>query len=778
MRASLIAISMALATAAPAYADDNRAAAAANPPTPDTPNDTIVVMGQQQTAASKVPGVVESIKAGQILTSVNALTAAETLKYLPSIEVRERYIGDRNGIVATRTTGTVSSAESLVYADGVLISNLLGNSYNFPPRWGLVTPAEIDQVDVLYGPFSAIYPGNLMGGVINISTHMPDRLEVHANVAAARESFHLYGVNQHNPAVDSSVAVGDRIGNVSFWLTYDHLFAEGHPMSFATANTANAKPVKAGETAVTGTYQDLDQDGYARLVFGAYSIDNTNQDQVKLKLGYDITPSVELRYAVALWGDHSITSAQSFLTNAATGQAIYNGTYAINGQSYTVSGLSPGITNELHLINEVWLQSTGSAPLKWKLVFSDYDYLKSHTLSASSSYDPVNNLTGSDQDQHNTGWTTADAQAIWHPEALSDHELSFGYHFDAFRLRQQTYALTQWNTYDNGAETGASYGKTTTSALYLQDRWTVLPQWVLTLGGRQEWWRAGDGENESQSATAGAQTARYPTEQRSYFSPKAALSFAPTSDFTSRFSFGRAVRFPTVSELYQQVTQGTTLLTNNPNLLPEDAWSYDWSNMLKLGRTNWRVSLFREVRQNALYSQTNTSVSPNVTEVQNVPDVHFRGIEGAFDVHDIGPTGLDFSSSVTYTDSDIVAAPYPQPLPSPETGSVSVAGNQFPRIPHWRAKVVLVYRQNEVLSYSLGWRHSSGAFSTLTNADVNHGVYGGISSYDVFDAKVTCRLRNRFSVSAGVDNLSDDKYYVSPHPYPQITGFVAVKFDY
>ena len=81
--------------------------------------------------------------------------------------IRERYIGDRNAIVSGRTTGTIESAKTLVYADNILLSNLLGNSFNFPPRWGMVSPAEIDRVDVIYGPFSALYPGNSIGGVLD-----------------------------------------------------------------------------------------------------------------------------------------------------------------------------------------------------------------------------------------------------------------------------------------------------------------------------------------------------------------------------------------------------------------------------------------------------------------------------------------------------------------------------------------------------------------------------------------------------------------------------------
>ena len=88
------------------------------------------------------------------------------------------------------------------------------------------------------------------------------------------------------------------------------------------------------------------------------------------------------------------------------------------------------------------------------------------------------------------------------------------------------------------------------------------------------------------------------------------------------------------------------------------------------------------------------------------------------------------------------------------------------------------YRQDDRLSYSLGYRFASGAFSTLLNTDVNHGVYGGISAYGVLDAKVNYKITRQITASVGVDNMTDDHYYVSPHPYPQTTGFVGLKYDY
>lgn len=39
----------------------------------------------------------------------------------------------------------------MVFADGILLSNYLGNGPANAPRWMLVTPEEIERVDVLYG---------------------------------------------------------------------------------------------------------------------------------------------------------------------------------------------------------------------------------------------------------------------------------------------------------------------------------------------------------------------------------------------------------------------------------------------------------------------------------------------------------------------------------------------------------------------------------------------------------------------------------------------------
>ena len=262
----------------------------------------MVVKAAKSPVPANLPAVSESMTAQQIEESVNAVTAAETIKYLPSMVVRERFIGDRNAIIATRTTGTLSSAQSLLYADNLMLSNLLGNSYNFPPRWGLVGPDEIARVDVIYGPLSALYPGNSMGGVVLLTTRMPEKFEAHAGVQVFQENFKLYGTNERNNGNHLSAALGNRNGDWSWWASVDHLDAHGHPMSFATAAAGGA-----GTTAVTGAYRDRDPNGAARVVTGGYGIDHTVQDNGKIKLAYDLSPSVRATYTLGIWQNKTDT---------------------------------------------------------------------------------------------------------------------------------------------------------------------------------------------------------------------------------------------------------------------------------------------------------------------------------------------------------------------------------------------------------------------------------------------------------------------------------------
>lgn len=80
------------------------------------------------------------------LKQINMINTEDALKYLPNFGIRKRYIGDQNSLISVRGTNNSQSARGLVYADGMLLSNFLGNTYSFAPKWSMVFPDDIERV--------------------------------------------------------------------------------------------------------------------------------------------------------------------------------------------------------------------------------------------------------------------------------------------------------------------------------------------------------------------------------------------------------------------------------------------------------------------------------------------------------------------------------------------------------------------------------------------------------------------------------------------------------
>lgn len=737
--------------------------------------DEITVTGDRNEIPAvplNLPATTEGVTAKQISESINAVTSAETIKYLPSITVRERFIGDRNGIVSTRTTGTISSAQSIVYADYLLLSNFLGNSFSYPPRWGMVSPGEIDRVDVIYGPFSALYPGNSMGGVVQMTTRMPEQLEARVRLDAIQENFRLYGSNETYNSLHGSTSLGNKFGDWSLWVSADHLDSQGHPMSFGTAAAGGA-----GTTPVTGQYNDIDPTGNPRIITGGYSIDHSVQNNGKIKLAYDVSPTIRATYTLGVWQVNSDTHVDSYLRDAA-GHTVYNGAVSIGGVNYRTSGLSPGHGESEHWMQGLSLKSNTRSEWDWEVSASTYNY--SRDVARSGNYTADNgvdlgtgaiNQGGQITYMNGTGWHNLDLRGDWRPDGnlMSRHQASFGLHTDRYVLSSSTYTVTtNWLSGDAGALKTNSLGKTETQAFYLQDAWQFLPEWKLVAGGRVEQWKAFDGSNyNSANVLPNPKNLVYADRTESNFSPKLALSFQASTDWLLRGSMGKAYRYPTVSEMFQTFTGPGGIKMNDPNLKPEQVVATELTAERALEKGLWRVSLFREDKQDALYTQTDVTVTPNITSIQNIDMIRTLGVETALQLVDVWIRGLDISGSVTYAESRITEN-FRHP---------SYVGMNQPRIPDWRATLLGVYHASDRLTCSAAVRYSGRQYNTLDNSDSNPDTYGGASSFVIADVKASYKIAKQWSSALGIDNIGDYRAYIA-HPYPRRTVFANLKFDY
>ena len=149
MKTSMIALVAAL-TSTSAFAEE-----AATASGDVKANDTILVVGQNDAPITVVPRGLSVSLGQEEFDAVNALNVEDLMKYAPNFFVRKRFAGDDNAVVALRGANTIQSARTIVMVDGFVVSNFLGNRWDFPPKWNVVGPAEVRQFDIVYGPYSA-----------------------------------------------------------------------------------------------------------------------------------------------------------------------------------------------------------------------------------------------------------------------------------------------------------------------------------------------------------------------------------------------------------------------------------------------------------------------------------------------------------------------------------------------------------------------------------------------------------------------------------------------
>ncbi|WPB57711.1 TonB-dependent receptor [Xylophilus sp. GOD-11R] len=740
-----------------------------------------VTGGQPTSLPTQIPTTMEGITREQIERTVNASDSEDALKYFPSLLVRKRYIGDYNhAILSSRASGTGNSARSAVYADGILLSNFLGNGVgglSFPPRWGLVTPEEIERVDVMYGPFSAAYPGNSVGAVVDYVTRMPTQFEAHAKVGYTSQPFELYGTSQTYRAWQTSASLGNKNGDWSWWLNVNRTDSEGQPLTFASRTRAAGTASAAG-TPVTGAVPGSNAAGAPWYVLGAGTQYHTVQDHLKAKLAYDITPTIRASYVLGLWQNRAAGNATSYLRDGA-GNAVYSGPVNIGGAAYTgaqaLGGGDFATTREnlLHAMHGLSVKSHTQGVFDWEVAASLYDYRQDDKRQNAASNPLPAALTGGAgtlADGSGTGWNTLALKGTWRPGGTAGaHIVDFGFQQEQYKLRYTTSTLAgNYLVDDSGPLASQVRGDTRLQSLWAQDTWRIAPRWKAVLGGRAERWQAADGSTAFSSTSALA----YPDRQESHFSPKAALSWQWLPATVLKASVGRAVRFPTVAELYGATSTTNSLYINDPNLRPERSWTGELSAEQDLGNALARLTFFAEDTRDALYSQTlyDPAANRNVSRVQNVGRVATRGLEAAINGSDVLARGLDLSGSVTYAHSVI----------KENDGFVAVPGDTIgkrqPNVPAWRATLLASYRFDERWSASFGARYSGRQYRTLDNSDVNGFTYQGVSRFFTTDLRVRYRIARQWTAAFGIDNLNNYQYW-NFHPYPQRSYTAELKWD-
>jgi iron complex outermembrane recepter protein len=770
--ASVCAIAIAISVRA--YADDA---------TDDSEKAEILVVGQKDAPIEIEPrGLAISLGEKQF-AAVNAFNTEDLMKYAPNFFVRKRFTGDSNGVPGFRGTHSTQSARALVMVDGFVVSNFLGNSFGFAPKWGAVGPGEVKQLDIVYGPYSSRYVGNSMGGIINITTREPEGTEAFATTQGFVQPYKQYATDKsyHGYAAEAGGAWKQENGPLSIRLSTRLLENRGQPMSwyFLTPATgpalgttvngavidpdtltrvATANGVPTTTTRPSGTVLANDP----APIFAAQSPADITQSQTKLKLGFDNDSLKVQALFIYWWNLDRQYDPECYLRNA-SGDPVCEGRVTTLGQNWTAAGANWSRTSRKEYLAGLKFDAP-VGPFDARLNLSTYQIASSRGLTSNGYFAGRDNGAGVLAEQGPTGWYTADLTLEHKTDA---NELALGASANLYQTDQSRFNVSNWRAATNPLFASHTFGKTRMVSAWIEDRILASDTLTFTAGVRIDNWKAFDGGvgRFGTGALAGQRVFNsYASREDTAISPALSAQAGLGPDTTAQLSLALARRFPTVGELFQGSLNGDgsfNLNSFDPDLKPEKSRDLNLIVAHDFGRAKLTGSFFWQQVDDTIFSLTGFNQFGVITSsFKNIDRTRQYGFEAIVETKDWPVEGMSIDANAALNNSKTIRN---DALPLSE-------GVFFPRIPKWRLNGNVRYDVTDELQAVLGFRYASRPNTNLEGSQ-RGDTFGYTSELFAMDARVNWKLPKGFRLSAGVDNLTNNRAWVF-HPYPQRTFLI------
>ena len=138
------------------------------PPTFELPE--VIVPGRRPQPVSTTPASV-SVLTHEDLERWGVATIGEALQFVAEVGMRVQ--GGLGALSLPSIRGSGPN-QVLVLVDGIPVNSVMQGLFDL----STLSTAEVDRVEILRGPFSAIYGGQALGGVINVITSTAPGVEL------------------------------------------------------------------------------------------------------------------------------------------------------------------------------------------------------------------------------------------------------------------------------------------------------------------------------------------------------------------------------------------------------------------------------------------------------------------------------------------------------------------------------------------------------------------------------------------------------------------------
>ncbi|MBU2226926.1 MAG: TonB-dependent receptor [Proteobacteria bacterium] len=709
LRFSIVVAATCLLWAPPALAGDKTAEM----------EEIVVTATRTEKGLAAAPGSV-SVVTQKEMEKRNINTADEALQLTAGV------VANRAGIRDTMSSltlgGLPSQSRTLVLLDGLAINSPYSGGIDLSG----VAIEDLQKIEVVKGPFSSLYGGGAMGGVVQMITKMPDKREL--TVKGGYGTAWSRG-EAPNDLISFYASGGDKIGeNLRLFLSYGYKSTSGYP---SVSNVQSAKPT-AG---LTGWSETTDSTGAKRYLIGDKGSDGWRNDNIAFKASYDLskTSKVNVQFQRATY-DYYNDDFNSYLRDASGNEVRSYGTVK-EGTFLKGAGGSERNLYNMGFETELCEQA------KVKLALGYVDQAKRWYVTPTSASATSTGGPGKLSDTPTASYN-ADLQATI--PLFKRHIVTVGGAYKTGWSDSQENNLTDWRNEKSSTDlTYQAKGKDRTWAVFIQDEIQLLEKLTAYIGGREDWWETYDGY-VYQSGTAGYPK-YYESRKDSSFSPKGALVYKPFGQTTLRTSAGQSFRSPTLYDLYRTwTTRGGVTYNSNPDLKPETATSWN----VGVDQGLWKgarvaATYFENDIKDMIYTKT---VSATQKDKVNAGKGRSRGIE--LETEQRFDKWLRFFANFTYTDSSIIEN---------EVSPKSV-GKDMTDIPRVMFNIGGDFEKGP-FGLSLTGRYMGKRYSNDDNSDTASHVYGANDDFFTADVKASYKVTSWATAAFSVTNILDREYY-------------------
>ncbi|MDP2753903.1 MAG: TonB-dependent receptor [Nitrospirota bacterium] len=711
------------------------------------------------TATRTEKPVEESPVAVSVITSKDieksaVRTVDEALKYTPGT-----FHWQRSGLVEPHPfihmRGFRGSMRNLSLIDGMSLNDAAYGSIH----WQGIPLSNVERIEVVRGPFSALYGGGAMGGVVNIITKTPLKREV--DISA---SYGTYDTQIYN------ISYGDRLWDkVSISLGYEGRRSDGYGNNIITKEATAA----TGTIPVTGWERTTDPQGVKTLyIIGDRGEEHLRQDIFYGKMSFDITLKSNISFSVNHTDRYLDKRDYKTYLKDAAGNPVDTGEITFYDEGDKKMTVKPG--DFLLKTGDNWRKQTiysakysneiaEGITLKVNLGLNDIDTdVISAGGDATLTGGPGELSKSPDKSYHN------DIQ-INFPLAKR-HIMTTGVSYSNLWNERTVWSLSNWT--DKGSKgnvTRETEGKSNLFAIYLQDEILLHERLTLYLGGRYDYWRVSDGRVMLTTPTP--QETTYSAHSDSHFSPKVSIHYKPFETTILRTSAGQSFRPPLITDLYaRSFHYPDTWTFGNPDLKPETttSWELGISQKLFNEKTLFSATYF-ESYVDDLISAVATKTDPATGRVierqnQNVAKAKIKGIEAEIKQKIM----KSLSAFANFTWQDAITKENPANRES--------EGKRLTLIPEIMYNVGIAFSKGG-FDTSVITKYVSKVYSRDDNKDRAREVPWGYDSIFVTDIKVGYQFTKWAQASLEANNLFDKEYYYAYEaPGRTIFGTLTLTF--